>query len=53
MKCPKCKNKMKDKSYLLVDLSYVPPNEVKDTFKWVSKYKCKSCGIKIKDGKVK
>lgn len=52
MKCPHCKKKMKNKSYLIWDLSNCPSETGKDSIRWVDKYKCKKCGSKIIDGKI-
>lgn len=53
MKCPHCKNKMKNKSYLLWDLSNCQSVTGKDSVRWINKYKCKKCGTKIIDGEIK
>ena len=49
MKCPTCKKKMKDKSYLLLDIG----SSDGSSLRWVEKYKCKRCGTKVVDGNVK
>lgn len=53
MKCPNCKKKMKNKSYLLWDLSNCMSVTGKESIRWIDKYKCKKCGTKIVDGKIK
>ena len=53
MKCPNCKKKMKNKSYLLWDLSNYMSVTGKESIRWINKYKCKKCGTKIVDGKIK
>ena len=52
MKCPNCNRKMKDKSYLLLETTEEGFDK-EHLIKWVEKYKCKNCGLKIINGKIK